>query len=512
MPGTRTLARSLLPAALCTLLVALSGCESTGPGGGLFGSPRRVVSVVGREPDLPPVPREFRGVWVASVANIDWPSRPGLSPAQQQTELLQLLDQAASLQLNAVVLQVRPMCDALYESRLEPWSEYLTGVSGRSPGYDPLAFAVRAAHERGLELHAWFNPFRARHKTSSSAPDPLHLTRSRPDWIRAHGKQLWLDPGLRDVQQHVLSVIADVVKRYDVDGVHLDDYFSPYPDAGAGPFPDESTFDAYRRRGGRLALDDWRRDNVNRFVAQLYRTVKSLKPHVKVGISPFGIWRPGHPPQIQGMDAFGDIYADSRLWLQRGWVDYLSPQLYWRFDQAAQSFPVLLAWWAQQNSAQRKLWPGLIPSRVGEGAWNAAEIERQWAQTRSQRGVDGALLFSAVALTTDRGGVASALRREMFRGPALSPVMPWIDRRPPPPPELEWLDSSDGRRPVLAWRVHGGDPPAAWVLRIKDTRGWQVRILPRTVTRLELPPARPELLALSAVDRAGNLSAPAVWR
>jgi uncharacterized lipoprotein YddW (UPF0748 family) len=296
----------------------------------------------------PALPREFRGAWVASVGNIDWPSKAGLTTQQQQAELLALLDKAVALRLNAIVLQVRPGCDALYASKLEPWSEYLTGTMGRAPepSYDPLAFAVTEAHRRGLELHAWFNPFRARHAAAKSPAASNHISKTRPELVRKYGALLWLDPGEAAVHEHSLRVILDVTRRYDVDGVHLDDYFYPYPEKTAAkqvvPFPDDASWRKYQKSGGKLARDDWRRDNVNRFVQRLYASVKAEKPWVKVGISPFGIWKPGNPPGVRGMDATQEIFADALKWFHAGWVDYFAPQLYWSIDAPEQSFPALL--------------------------------------------------------------------------------------------------------------------------------------------------------------------------
>ncbi|MBW3630866.1 MAG: family 10 glycosylhydrolase, partial [Gemmatimonadetes bacterium] len=252
----------------------------------------------------PPVQREFRGVWVASVSNIDWPSRPGLAVQEQKSELLAILDRAADLRLNAVILQVRPAADALYASDHEPWSEYLTGEMGRAPEpfYDPLQFAVDEAHRRGLELHAWFNPFRARHPSARSQIHGSHLSRVRPEIVRSYGTHLWMDPGEPDVREHSIRVVLDVVRRYDIDGVHIDDYFYPYKerDAAGAPidFPDSASYARYRAGGGVLARNDWRRHNVDTFVERLDREIKREKRWVSFGVSPIGTWRPGNPPQI----------------------------------------------------------------------------------------------------------------------------------------------------------------------------------------------------------------------
>lgn len=361
-----------------------------------------------------PPDREIRGVWIATVDNIDWPSRRDLTAEQQKTELTQILDRARSVGLNAVFLQVRPAADAIYPAPDSPWSEYLTGTAGRPPDepWDPLEFAVAEAHARGLQLHAWFNPFRARHPTATSPPAPTHVTTRRPDLVRSYGTHLWLDPGEADAQREVIAAVCDVVRRYDVDGVHMDDYFYPYPEQEL-PFPDDATWLRYRNQGGRLARDDWRRHNINRFVRTLYSSVKATRPDVAVGISPFGIWRPRHPRQIRGFDAYAQLYADARLWLRRGWVDYLAPQLYWPIDRREQSFTALLRWWLAQDWRRRGVIPGISVSRVANGrpnAMTAEEITRQIEFARRAR-ARGFILFSARALMDNRGGVADAIAR-----------------------------------------------------------------------------------------------------
>ena len=256
---------------------------------------------------IPPEPtREFRAAWVATVGNIDWPSQKTLSSQDQKAELLAILNRAAELKLNAIIFQVRPACDALYASRIEPWSEYLTGTMGKAPEpfYDPLTFAIEEAHKRGLELHAWFNPYRARLLAAKSPAASSHISKTKPQLVRHYGEYLWLDPGEKDVQDYSHSVVMDVVKRYDVDGIHFDDYFYPYKvrssSGGDLDFPDDASWQRYGARG-KLSRDDWRRQNVNVFIERVYKSIKSAKPWVKFGVSPFGIWRPKYPPQIQGL-------------------------------------------------------------------------------------------------------------------------------------------------------------------------------------------------------------------
>ncbi len=464
--------------------------------------------------EVPSPRREFRGVWVATVANIDWPSQKGLPADRQQAELRAILDRAVGLGLNAVILQVRPAADALYESKLEPWSEYLTGATGRAPAppYDPLAFAVREAHARGLELHAWFNPYRARHPSARSPAPDTHLVKSRPDLAKPYGTHHWLNPTHKDVQEHSLAVILDVVRRYDVDGVHLDDYFYPYKERDKGgkliPFPDDDTWDEYRKSGGKLSRDDWRRDAVNRFVERLYRGVKAAKPWVKVGISPFGIWRPGNPPGIEGFDQYAELYADARLWLREGWVDYFTPQLYWPIRQEKQSYPRLLAWWVGENRKGRHLWPGNIPSRVTgkEKGWPASEIAEQVGATRKQKGATGNVHFSMKPLMENRGGVADALKG-VYAEPALVPTSPWLGDGSPAAPRLAW--EKQGGKPALSVKP-GGGTVRLYVVRTRSGGTWAVRIHPAAEKAIVLPVGDgPEKVVVTAVDRVGNESQPA---
>ncbi|CAN5440060.1 hypothetical protein BH18VER1_BH18VER1_17790 [soil metagenome] len=352
--------------------------------------------------------QEFRGAWVASVHNLDWPSRPGLPAAAQQAELIALLDRAAELKLNAILLQVRPASDALYASTREPWSKFLTGTQGISPGYDPLAFAITTAHTRGIELHAWINPFRAASNAAAKLA-PNHISKTHPEWIRRYGAQLWVDPGEPEARAYVLDVIDDIVQRYDVDGVHIDDYFYPYPVKGVSGFADEKSWKRYGSKSG-LSKADWRRDNINHFVRTMYRTVKQAKPNARVGISPFGIWRPGVPSTTSaGLDAYGQLYADSRKWLAEGWCDYLAPQLYWSIEPAKQSFPALLDWWRAQSRGTA-VWPGIATDRIG-ATRPAQEIINQIALTRRGTGSAGHIHWSMKSLMQNRGGIAEALKR-----------------------------------------------------------------------------------------------------
>jgi len=456
----------------------------------------------------PPVLREMRGVWVASIGNIDWPSTNSLSSsAEQKAELCALLDRAVELKLNTILFQVRPSCDALYSSTLEPWSEYLTGTMGRPPEplYDPLSFAIAEAHRRGLELHAWFNPFRARHLIAKSPLAPNHISRTHPEWVVHYGKSLWLDPGQKGVQQYSQKVILDVVRRYDIDGVHLDDYFYPYKEQdGSGHDLEFQDWSSWRRYGaGRhLSRDDWRRENVNAFVHDLYQSIKATKPWVKFGISPFGIWRPGNPPQIKGLDAFEVLHADSRKWLAEGWVDYLAPQLYWAVSPPETSFPVLLNWWAQQNPRGRLLCPGLRSYNVGR-SWPTEEILTQIQLSRKQSGVSGHVHWNMKTLMRN-GALDTALERDAYSEPALVPATPWLGRNTPARPELGLQSERDGV--TLKWTVANTQSVQWWLVQSQTRGKWTTQLLPGSTRSLRLPQTRPEVVALTCVDHYGNTS------
>ena len=461
---------------------------------------------------IPPIAREFRGVWVATVANIDWPSKPGLPADQQKQELLAILDRVQQMRMNAVVLQVRPAADALYASQLEPWSEYLTGKMGAppSPYYDPLQFAVEEAHKRGLELHAWFNPYRAHHPTATSEISATHLSKTRPDIVRTYGKHLWMDPGEEDVRKHSLAVVLDVVKRYDVDGVHIDDYFYPYSENDAAgkpiPFPDSVSYARYQTAGGKLARDDWRRHNVDMFIEELYREVKETKPWVKFGISPFGIWRPGNPAVVKSsFDAYASLYADAKKWLNNGWLDYWTPQLYWSM-RGDQPYPALLSWWVSENLKHRHVWPGNAPYRVRNDRqnWNADEIVEQIQATRAQPGASGNVHFSMRTFMRNQGGVNDAIESKSYTYFALPPRSTWLDHSAPPRPNVS-VDAAH----MLHIEAAPGEQPLWYGVRMRIAGKWYAEVI--AASRKDYPLLRannvlPDAIAITAVDRSGNES------
>ncbi len=461
--------------ALCASVVLLaSGCAAFKPGGGEE-----------KAGEVPRAEREFRAAWVATVGNTDWPSKPGLSTEDQKKEALAILDTAVSLHLNAIILQVRPHCDALYASQLEPWSYYLNGQQGKAPDpfYDPLMFWIEGAHSRGLELHAWFNPFRAQIARGGDISDSS-IIRTRPDLVRKlKDGSYWLDPAMKDVQDHSFDVVMDVVRRYDVDGVHFDDYFYPY---GDGTFSDDSTWAEYTRSGGSLSHEDWRREGINTFVERVYKGIKREKLYVKFGIAPFGIWRPGNPPSIQGYDQYNRLNADARLWLNRGWVDYLSPQLYWTINQIPQSFPVLLSWWTRENTRGRNLWPGMIIGRMTDEK-GADEIVNQ---IMIERGfvpeAPGHIHFSMKAFLKDSSALNAALKNGPYRMQSLVPPSPWLDDEPPLAPKLVTAVSNDTL--AVSWTHEKFDEVFRWVVyyQVRENLGI---LYPQQAGSFLFPPA-----------------------
>jgi uncharacterized lipoprotein YddW (UPF0748 family) len=458
----------------------------------------------------PPPLREFRAAWVASVANIDWPSRKNLTTAEQRSELIAILDRAAQLKLNAIVLQVRPACDALYQSSIEPWSEYLTGMMGKAPQpfYDPLSFAIEEAHKRGIELHAWFNPYRARHFSGESPVSNNHISKKHPELVKKYGKYLWLDPGEKKVQAHCLSVVMDVLNRYDVDGIHFDDYFYPYQEQDASgkdiDFPDEPSWEKYGRHSG-MSRDDWRRDNVNTFISHVYQAIKAEKPWVKFGVSPFGIWRPGFPQRVRGYDAYAKLYADSKKWLEMGWLDYLAPQLYWSIAAPEQSFDDLLRWWTAQNPKGRFVWPGLDSTKVGS-KWKPEEIVEQIRLTRQAPHSDGNILWSVKSLLRN-ADYDAVLQQQVYSQPALVPAATWLSAPHIEKPLLSGSVQHGEARLVL--QAAGAQLPRVWLLQTRQAGKWRSQILPAGTHNLTLKGTTPEVIAVTPVDRAGNLGVPA---
>ncbi len=455
----------------------------------------------------PAIQREMRGVWIATVANIDWPSRSTLTAEQQRAELVDILDRAAAAGLNAVMFHVRPAGDAVYLSSLEPWASMLSGTQGVDPGYDPLAYAVTQAHQRGLEIHAWINPFRGGSSRDTAKLAPTHQFTVRRDLMRVYGSALWFDPGEPEVHDHAMRVISDIARRYDVDGIHADDYFYPYQQTDAAnkliDFPDSAS---YARSGSTLSRADWRRANVDRFVERMYREVHAIKPMMKVGLSPFGIWRPDNPVGVTGLDAFATIYADSRKWLQQGWVDYLAPQLYWAIT-GPQSYPAVLDWWLAQNSMSRHVWPGLATYRVNDGTANAftsAEIPNQVAATRTRPAASGHVLYNGTTTLKKSGGAVVASLAPLYATRALVPAFTWLDNTPPLAPTL----GVQGRTVQIT--PGAGESARWWVVRYRSGSMWTTRVMFGDQRAISLD-SDPDRVLVNAVDQAGNTSAVVSW-
>lgn len=388
--------------------------------------------------------REVRAAWIASVENIDWPSKKDLTPEVQRKEFITLIDRLKEVGINAVVVQIRPCADALYDSKLEPWSRYLTGKQGVAPApfYDPLLFMIDECHKRGIEFHAWFNPYRALKDTSYTDIDSLHVIKKHPDWIVTYGNQQYFNPGLPQTREFVVKVIQDVVKRYDVDGIHFDDYFYPYKIKGKD-FDDSLTFAAYPRGFAASQREDWRRDNVNIIIKMLSDSIRAAKPYVKFGISPFGIWRNvGKDPrgsQTNGGSNYDDLYADILLWMQNRWIDYVVPQLYWHIGLNVADYKTLAEWWSK-NSNGTPLYIGQGYYRVDPKSktpqWaDGKEIARQIEVNRTIPAIEGSFYFSAKTFLDNPMNVNQQLKEKYYKYPALVPQIKHLDTIPPASPK-----------------------------------------------------------------------------
>ena len=455
----------------------------------------------------PTVVEEFRAAWIASVANINWPSEMGLSVDEQQQQAINLLDAISAANMNAVILQIRPQADALYDSPYEPWSYYLTGTQGTPPEpfYDPLAFWVEQAHLRGLELHAWINPYRAHHMDGGPVSEHSIVQRMTDNIYRLKNDMYWMDPTQPEVVAHSLNVIKDIVSRYDIDGLHYDDYFYPYPSYNDGEdFPDHENYQHYVTQGGELSKADWRRAAVDDFVQQIYVSVKAIKPHVKVGISPFGIWRPNYPESIRGFDQYEQLYADAKLWLNEGWLDYYTPQLYWNISKIPQSFPILLAWWESQNTQQRHLWPGMSSNKAATQA-GQTEVINQIMVSRAIQKTSSGHVFWNVKTVADNPDFALLLANHVYNNQALVPASPWLDNEPPDPPTVSMTERDNAL--IVTWR--GADEAAfRWVIYSYTASGWRYDIVPGHVDNYRFDDAKAiQQVAVIAVDRTGQQSA-----
>ncbi len=461
--------------------------------------------------DLPALKREFRGVWIASVANINWPSRTNLTTDQQKAEAIEMLNMLESNNFNAVILQVRPSGDALYKSSLEPWSYFLTGEIGKAPFpyYDPLEFWIEEAHKRGIELHVWLNPYRAHHSNGGKVSSQSLVNQFSDVTYRLRNGMYWFDPASPAIQDHVSKVVNDLVKRYDIDAVHFDDYFYPYATYNGGAdFPDSKTWNAYRNTGGSLSRADWRRDNVNRFVERIYKEIKAEKNDVKFGISPFGIWKPDYPTGIKGSSQYDELYADAKLWFNKGWVDYFAPQLYWPINSSGQSFPKLLDWWKTENTYNRHLWPGLNTVEV-KTSDRPLEIVNQIALSRQILKDNTGDIHWSIAGLTKSWNMQNAIKTQVYQDKALVPTSPWLKTdRPLSQPKL--TIKNNGNNVSASWKLNDNLKAFQWVLFTKYGDEWKTVILNSDIQSLEFPKTYNgksiNTVAVKAIDKLGNES------
>ncbi|MBM4280357.1 MAG: hypothetical protein FJ137_06210 [Deltaproteobacteria bacterium] len=414
-------------------------------------------------------PRMLRGAWVATVYGINYPSNPQASAAAKEAELRGLVATLADAGLNAIFLQVRPESDALYASSLEPWSRFLSGTQGRDPGFDPLAVALDEAHARHVELHAWLNPYRGL-TSSSTAAASNHVTRTLAAHAVPYDGMVWMDPGAPAVRDHVVAVVQDIVERYPVDGIHFDDYFYPYPADVA--FPDDASYDRYVAAGGALGKGDWRRDNVNALIRDVAAALGDAAPHVRFGVSPFGIYRPGQPPGIRGLDAYEAISCDPVTWLDNDWIDYLAPQLYWPTTQAAQAFGTLLPWWASLTDGDGRFVVAGLNLNAAVADWGLPELfdQLEVVAAHADAGASGVIAYHAGPLLGDAAGVATALATDRFARPALPPPVVADPRVPAPPAaaDLAVVVGRDGSATLSLPPLGAGDKAFAMYAQSDD--------------------------------------------
>jgi len=428
--------------------------------------------------------RELRGAWVATVFNINFPSSPTTSAATQKREMTAMLDRLQEAGFNSIFFQVRPEGDALYRSQLEPWSSSLTGTQGKDPGYDPLELLVEEAHKRNIEVHAWLNPFRA----AAAAKEQVspHVAVEHPEHVHQYGSTKWMDPGAEVVRDRLVDVCQDLTKRYDLDGVHFDDYFYPYPIAGKD-FPDDKTWNAYKAEGGTLSRADWRRENVNRTVREVGGAIRDEKDHVRFGISPFGIPAPEKPPGIVGFDQYEGLYADTQKWMDEGLVDYLAPQLYWSTGKKGQEYGKLLDWWSDHTSGGRHIFAGNNLADLGKPQFPISEFRKQVELSRAQsdNGCTGNIWWHVAPLMENRHNIVKTFRDELYAEPALTPALSTASGKTVVHPEV----SVEGATVQLQHKDSA--PLRAWTVYQHDGKAWNLaRIVPASENQLELGKGR----------------------
>ncbi len=416
---------------------------------------------------LAQVKKEFRAVWIATVDHIDWPTRGNYNSDSQKEEFIKILDMHQRNGINAIIMQIRPATDAFYPSPYEPWSQWLTGKQGKPPVpyYDPLQFMIEEAHKRGMEFHAWCNPYRAVFDLNRSSIADNHITKIHPEWFLNYGDKKYFDPGNKDAQEFVVKVIEDVVNRYDVDAIHFDDYFYPYRIAGK-EFPDEKSFSQY---GKGLSKDDWRRSNVDSIIVKLNTAIKKINKNVRFGISPFGVWRnkdkdPEGSATQAGQTNYDDLYADILLWLKKDWIDYVAPQLYWEFNHPRAAYEVLLDWWSK-HSYGKHCYIGLAPYRANSNAaWkDKSMLPRQIQALRNTENIQGMIFFSSKSFDNNPNGWSDSLRLTYFAEPAVVPSMTWFDSSKPQKPLVK-INTTSSYADVVVLSATSAQPVRKFVL------------------------------------------------
>ena len=361
--------------------------------------------------------KEMRGIWVATVLNIDWPSKKGLSVESQKQEFIKILDNVKEWNMNAVFVQIKPVGDAFYPSKFSPWSEYLTGIQGQNPGYDPLKFMIEEAHKRNIEFHAWFNPYRL---TMSGGIDKLsndNIGKQRPDWTITYGGKLYLNPGIPEVNDYIVKSIMEVVENYDIDGVHMDDYFYPYKVKGE-IYNDEEQYNKYGSNF--LNVDDWRRDNVNKLIEKLYSSIKHKNKNIEFGISPFGVWRNISTDSVRGSNTkagiqnYDDLYADILYWMKKNWIDYVAPQIYWNQGFKIAEYNTLVDWWSKYaKETKTNLYIGQAAYRIKD--WEKDdELINQIKYNRKSEEVKGSIFFSYSSLVKNPKGILEKIKNDIY--------------------------------------------------------------------------------------------------
>lgn len=471
--------------------------------------PKTIVQKPETKLNLPEVNREFRAAWIATVANINWPTKNNLSTQQQKDEAIKILDMLQDANFNAVIFQARPSADAMYKSNLEPWSYFLTGAIGKAPTpfYDPLEFWIEESHKRGMELHVWLNPYRAHHTTGGPITTESIVKKMPDQIIKLRNGMYWMDPSDEKVQDHTAKVIKDLVKRYDIDAIHIDDYFYPYREYNGGKdFPDNRTWNDYQKRGGNLSRADFRRANVNKFIKRIHDEIKAEKSYVKFGISPFGIWKPGYPEGIKGTSQYDELFADAKLWLNEGWLDYFSPQLYWK-NEGPQSFTSLLKWWESENTEKRHLWPGLNTIGLRDVADRPAEIVSQINATRAiLKNGAGEIHYSVDGLSKSPAMLNAV--KNSYKTKALIPKSPWIKTSALEKPIL--FAEATGNSVNVKWNTLDNQKVFQWILFVKYGETWETEILEKDINSHNLPLSKNgkklNYVAIKSVDRLGNES------